>query len=327
MDGRITLDIEGIMGDLEETPTALTEKYLEMLEDEEEEDPREPALRPSSMPFCSIILLNAYIAWYHGEGSWGMSGDFYTSIGTQVHEIIQKWIPRQGDLVGNWVCPACEKTRKVTTENECECGSMMNYEEIEVRYQGVTGHIDTVLLLESLKYLICDYKTSSMKKILAVKEAENDEDRDKAIDRLVSKNYLVQILVYALICEELYGWEIEGCSLLFIPRDNPFEPLEVFVPWTRKRKHQVEHFLKSQVTAFKAAKLSFDTLDYKPAVKNRACKNQKHYDRQIAPYFPYGGCQLQAVCVITESLKPVSGYLKKELDFIREDEAKKKESQ
>lgn len=311
MDGRITINIEHIIEASTTTSTALSKKYKASLADSEN-NLREPELRPSSFPLCSILVLNDMILHKMGKGkTWECTGDVYTSIGTALHETVQKWMPRQGSAFGDWVCHPCKKIRRATTNRTCKCGKEMEYREIEVEYRGVKGHIDMILEDDGV-YSVNDFKTTSMKKVEAVKQARNNTDREEALQRIVSKQYVLQLLSYTYICEELFDWDIKGASLLFIARDDPKSYLEVNFPWTDERRKEISTFLESQIVGFNAAKESLKNKNAKQAVVSRACKNSNHYRRCVEPFY-FGGCPMKSICVPMESLKPVLTHLNRML--------------
>lgn len=138
------------------------------------ESPETKLFRVSSFPYCPVLhALNPT------ERVEDYSSRFYTDIGTAMHELIQDFMPRtmHGHKVfGNWSCRKCGKKRKLTVlpEKPCSCfkgkkvtaGDAWKYEEIEIEYRGLTGHVDKLLQVQTASgevgYLVIDYKTTNI---------------------------------------------------------------------------------------------------------------------------------------------------------------------
>lgn len=291
--GRISFSVADMLTKAGGT-TEFGTKFGNALKDKESQKPRVPELRPSSMPMCSIRV---FLDHLKTSDSWDMHGDYYTSVGTTLHQVAQKWLPRQGAMVGDWLCPTCKKKLSRTTQKTC-CGVPMQYEEIEVKYRGVTGHIDTVLQNKD-GYLLCDYKTTSMEKV------------SKPIEKLVSSNYIMQILTYTYICEQLFKWKMRGASLLFVPRDKPDMFREVHWAWTPDLSVTMGAFVDSQIAAFAAVREAIVTKDVDVVVKARACRNRQHYQQEVR-HFWYGGCPLASMCVERNEVNTICAHLEGE---------------
>lgn len=137
---------------------------------------RPPRFRLSASPFCAYKFL---FQWYDFIKTdkidlWDYSSDFYTSIGTTIHSLLQKWIPinNPGLFLGNWKCPTCKKVIEAATGPKfCKkCQSWMIYEEF-VFYEkpGFAGHGDGIYLLNTdlVKTLDIDlYNTKRMDKYI-----------------------------------------------------------------------------------------------------------------------------------------------------------------
>ena len=96
---------------------------------------------------------------------------FFSSIGNSVHEVLQThfYLNKKSKVhtFGNWKCLHCNIITErlcVTPKNlrcsKCNTDKVLKYSEIEVNYQGVTGHVDLVLLIKD-KYYVLDFKTTS----------------------------------------------------------------------------------------------------------------------------------------------------------------------
>jgi hypothetical protein len=139
-------------------------------------------------------------------------GTFYTSVGTTVHEVVQKFMSPGGKLLADWHCPSCRKWQRLTTNSECpKCEITMDYHEVLIDYKGVVGHIDAIFRDRHGKYWILDFKTCTVSGASYKKKSPG-------------KVYIEQVETYALMLYLQYGIKVEGVMLQFIPRDNPVEP-------------------------------------------------------------------------------------------------------
>lgn len=166
-------------------------------------------LRPSQLPFCAA-------GFYINHAQLGMvstmdfMGEFYTKVGTAVHEVMQKFLSPSGKFLADWHCRICGRKRKTSTRSEC-CDFTMDYHELLIDYKGVVGHIDAVFKDKKGRYWILDFKTCS------VSGAPYKQKRPGAA-------YIEQVETYAYMLWKQYGIRVEGVMLMFIPRDNPTSP-------------------------------------------------------------------------------------------------------
>jgi hypothetical protein len=133
---------------------------------------RAPSIRASGVPFCPRKFLFSYTAYLDSGSYWDAKGDFFCDIGTAVHNVIQKWVPKYspGYFVGNWECygPRCINrvfeggNGKIPKYHEepfvveavagpipCpKCGKMMSYGELKLNFPDapMTGHTDGLLI-------------------------------------------------------------------------------------------------------------------------------------------------------------------------------------
>ncbi len=191
-------------------------------------------LRCSQLPFCPLGFFHK-LATQGTTNVLDMAGLYYTSVGTAVHTIMQTGLARENyRLFGHWSCPVCG-VKKLWTVQTNHCGTPMAYEEIEVDYRGIKGHIDTLFTLnsateikkllsiksaklrlkwaqENLKFQIVDYKTCSM------------SNRDKK-QKDPGQTYKEQITFYSYLLKVQWGLLAQSVLLVFIPRDNPRSPV------------------------------------------------------------------------------------------------------
>ncbi len=299
-------------------------KYEAMLSDKQDSVQPAPELRPSSMPLCSILVLEKWIQHKQGlprELEW--TQDFYCDVGTTLHSICEKWMGRRGNLFGNWKCVSetCKLRNKPTntpsSKSKCpECGSIRHYVELEVKYKGITGHIDVVVETRD-GYIIGDYKTSSLKNI--GRPAKPGQPEVKPSPYLVNKKYVAQVMTYAYIFRRLYKKRVLQASLLFVARDDPKVFREVSLPWTRDNSERVKLFLAQQTESFLAAKKSIETGDPKWVYEARMCQHttktdQDYYKKSVKPFF-FRDCPWYKTCIvgvnITKCKVMVEGRFKK----------------
>lgn len=168
------------------------------------------SLRPSQLPFCPVGFF-VYHASHGATRSMDMRGHFYTAIGTAVHTVLQTFLGRSGRFLANWRCPICRKTRKVSMQHEC-CDFPSLYDEVEISYKGVVGHIDGIFRDKHGHYHILDFKTTSVLSALR-----------KRTDPGIS--YIEQVEAYALMLWLEHGIKVKSIILMFVKRDNPKEPV------------------------------------------------------------------------------------------------------
>lgn len=167
-------------------------------------------LRPSQLPFCPV-------GFYVNHATMGMvstlnfMGTFYTSVGSTVHEVIQKFLSPSGKFLADWYCKPCKKWRRFSTNSECKCGLTMSYHELLIDHKGVVGHIDAVFKDRKGRYWILDYKTCTVSGASYKQKSPGS-------------TYIEQVETYAYMLFKQYGIKVEGVMLMFLPRDNPLTP-------------------------------------------------------------------------------------------------------
>lgn len=166
-------------------------------------------LRPSQMPFCpaGFFVNHATLGMV---STMNFMGSFYTSVGSAVHEVIQRFLAPSGKFLADWKCRICGRHRKLSTKSEC-CEFTMDYHEVLIDYKGVVGHIDAIFKDKRGKYWILDYKTCT------ISGAGYKQKSPGAA-------YIEQVETYALLLWRQYGIRVEGVMLMFLPRDNPLTP-------------------------------------------------------------------------------------------------------
>lgn len=266
---------------------------------------RAPAFRPSSLPLCSILtymklVKGASLGYFEQEMS--ASGGYFTSVGTAAHENIQYYIGTSGKVWGDWSCitPGCKhanaardlydengkiyrkgkSTAKNTVHNVCTlCKHPMRYDEKEIRYKGLVGHIDCIILMPNGRFWIADYKTSTKIKLMSGK--------------LPHKGHLIQLPAYCYVLKKRYKMDVAGFSLLYLSRDNPFLFFEHSEEWTDKWDKRSGNALKREKIKYVAGVKSFVRKDHHSAVREKPCSSRKYYDDEVNYYEP---CPMLSVC-------------------------------
>lgn len=284
--------------------TELTRMYAQLHPLVAEAPARPTYLRPSSFPVCSLTLLDQLLHDYPGETNFLM--DFFAGIGTYVHEVIERWAGRTDAILwGNWRCENTEcpdykgmidgklvsRNWYHTEDKACpQCKEQGHYQEVTISYLGITGHID-VILITPTGILIGDYKTTTKYGV------------SKPTFRQHAMMYPLQLCTYAYMMEkvwgphfmEKYGKRIEGASLLYISRDNPFGHREF--NWNREDALAIGKTTARQArVAWNAAQRSLEQKDLAPAMRFKNCATPADYRENVAPFFTYEPCHLSEVC-------------------------------
>ena len=282
---------------------------------------KKPRLRPSSLPSCSLLYLYQIIKHSNKHNmDTAFISDYFMSIGTEVHKVMNIWCRqvnrnKEMSVWGNWKCSnkKCGNKWKYTDKDKCnKCGRYGTYCEISIKYGGMRGHIDCILITKN-GIIVVDYKTASSYKA-----------QIKKFEGINNMTYSLQLFAYTYMLEKVWGKlfmdkynkKIIGSALLFISRDNPTK----FNQFNWKRKTSLETG-KELVTIGKKrwdiAKKSFDSKKLsKELFKYRLCESNDDYKDRISKFFPYGGCPLYEECMgsESESIKHTRKYLKTMID-------------
>lgn len=268
---------------------------------------RMPECRPSGFPICSVLsflkmVKGAHYGYY--ESKMSASGGYFTSVGTAAHENIQYYIGETGKVWGDWSCrnPTCTKmhdardlfnekgemiragktTRESTTNNKCpKCKHPMDYVEKQINYKGIKGHVDCIVKLASGGWWVADYKTSTQNKI------------KKGSSQLPVKDHMIQVPTYCIALEKQYKIKVDGFSLLYLSRDNPFIFYEHAELWTPLWRKNIKAVLKTQRKRYQAALISFSGKEVKTAIKHKTCKSLGCYMEDMGAYTD---CPFLEVC-------------------------------
>lgn len=265
---------------------------------------KQPILRPSAFPTCSIlsfIAIGEYNKYKNILQDETLFSHFFTSVGTTVHETVQTWTGKAIKLLADWRCTNLDCERSECKKEECDnkkckdlshaattrkignickkCSHPMEYNELEVEHGIITGHVDVILSLGSGKFWAGDYKTCSLKKL--------EELKSPPI------NYIYQILTYAYILKVEYDIDIKGFSIFYIARDNPTKYLEFPYDFDSKAIEQAKKLIKEETVKYKSAQsaLKFNDIDY--VIDTKPCKSKLQYDKLFGSF---KGCPFVDVC-------------------------------
>ena len=277
---------------------------------------RAPQFRPSSFPCCSVLnwmQLLRFKKLGNNEEHKYFSMQYYTGVGTTVHEKIQYFAGFTGKFWGNWKCinPVCKESKKArslydhlgnmvkegkptrthTTKSTCpKCHEPMDYIEFAIKYRGIDGHIDAIIKLDNGDWWVMDYKTTSMKKVVAYKFPE--------------KKHLHQLPFYVYALEKKYakkfGMKLKGFSLIYIPRDNPRAFVEYKERWTDKWRVRCHNQFEAEYEKWEAINSDVETETFDEVIRTKPCKSQSEYRSLM---HVYEDCPLLSICFTQKKLR------------------------
>lgn len=288
----------------------LVRNMLLDLQSLEVKNPYKAELRCSGLPFCPIrsLLKDSRDISYRME--------HYTETGTAIHSTLQKWtsLGKYGNrLWGNWKCSACGEVKHKhchRPKEACDCRANQQewyYDEIDIAYKHLTGHIDTIFYIGNGQYVVIDYKTTYMEK-------KKRSPFFKA-DKPSSKNYILQVRTYCALLRELFGMNIVGWYLVSVDRSEPISGPEQFWllsgewndkfqdKWLDRLDEASDNFVRLQ-----RLNAAIDKNDKKLArkrliamVKNRPCKSKADYSKWMEfGFFGKDKCELLGDCCTSD---------------------------
>lgn len=276
---------------------------------------RKPELRCSGLPFCPI---RSFLELDKHEDSFNM--EFYTSIGTAVHDTHQKWLTRStfgGRIYGEWSCTNPECNRQYPPQLQpkyCKsCKGKLQYKEITISYtpegkaSTLSGHVDMVVEISSGKYIVVDFKTTD----LSGKKRKYPTDwRDKYPS---SPSYIVQISSYATLLRETLGLNIVATVLVFVDRANPIKRASDFYayvkPWDENRHYKMLKWINlacSNHRKLRRLNRIINNSDFfslkamrslQSMIATRPCTTPRSYSVYMEKKFYRGGCELKDACL------------------------------
>lgn len=279
---------------------------------------RAPQFRPSSFPSCPIInwmKLTRFRALGNNENHHYFNMEYYTSVGTTVHEKIQYFMGFTGKLWGHWKCinPDCraahraadkldplgnvlkhgKPTRKCSTNNICpRCDEPMLYVEVTVKYRGVTGHIDGIIVMPGNRWAVIDFKTTSTKKV------------QRGTAAFPEKKHLKQLPFYVYVLEKTYakkyGYKIDHFSLIYMPRDNPHHFYEHKEKWNSRWRTRCSNLLDDESRKWEAVNHDLESGTFNEIIAAKPCSCAGDYATKM---LGYGECPMATHCFNPKRLR------------------------
>lgn len=166
-------------------------------------------LRCSQLPYCPRSVLMKW-ASTGLEFEMDMLMNYYVHVGHSVHSTMQSYLGLSGQLVADYNCRKCGKWYRFSTKSRC-CGQPCAYHEVQIDYKGIKGHIDAIFKVGD-RYYIVDFKTTSL--------AGSRTKKTKP-----GQGYTHQVRAYAYLMWKQYKVRASGVMLVFLPRDNPRQPV------------------------------------------------------------------------------------------------------
>lgn len=249
--------------------------------------------RVSGFPFCAIRNL----LFTTSTDSFSMG--FYTSIGTAVHETAQKWLALSGFKGKIFACWKALETGEVI--GPCFKDEIPKswdnytvvYEEITIKYRGLSGHVDLVVEILPGYFIVVDFKTTD----LSGKKRTYPNWRNYYP---ASRSSIMQISTYATLLRKIHNLNIVAWSLVYVDRGKVIQTKndyhKVTVRWTpSKHKNMlrmINQACENNRTLVALNKLIAKSTGYSKAaddllkdlVRNRPCVDDASYDA----YMDYG---------------------------------------
>lgn len=214
-------------------------------------------LRCSQLPFCPSSLILPYLQ--HGLTRFmDMRGAYYTTVGTAVHEVMQRYLSKSGRFLADYVCPKCGKIYRLSHQPYC-CGRETKYHEVDIDWMGIQGHIDAIFQDLNGNYWILDFKTTST-------------DGAPRKQKSPGQGYIEQIESYAYLLLRQYGIKVKGVMLCFIKRDNPELPVLWTQPINKLALNTVHKRLNGYRKLHKLA-ISASTIEEVVSITKHRCSN------------------------------------------------------
>ncbi len=253
------------------------------------DDKWECTLRASSLPLCEYYVALSDI--YAGradrpEKLRGMMFDYYTSIGTLLHTILQRWMGKLGVLYGDYKCSVCKETIRGVLGEPSECSKgckRVEWEYVELKLHEmlptarlVSAHCDGLIRfpwMEEGHYYLMDIKTTSL---------GSCPSPDKRFTKDYHQRYLVQTAIYHHILTQC-GFKIDGTIFWMVPRDNPRKMVGIIYDQSKTAEFVYWETVESYRTAKAAAKAG-DFSEIK-----RSCKDVREAQ--------FANCPFQDTCM------------------------------
>lgn len=228
--------------------------------------------RCSGLPFCPVRWLAQELDPEPFKATFGF--DYYTSVGTTMHKIFQKWLARTSGLFGNWECHKCKtkETLKWSPVHCPTCNKFMEYEEVEIvePTTGLTGHVDGITRCEvgSDDLLVFDWKS------IGIRGLKDDE--------LPYSYNVQQINSYGVLLRRLFDLPIKEIGLVYVARDNPTN----FKIW--RSANIIDEELDIHLKRWLKMQKMFKSNNYTGLQKIRLCRGDSDENMKR--------CRLRSIC-------------------------------
>lgn len=177
-----------------------------------------PEIRPSSMPFCPKKFIFMTLDAKTSGTSIDYAKDFYLTMGSTVHRILQKWLPRAnpGKIFGHWECPSCGEvfTYQVGPLTCPTCQVITDYRELSIYFPDapIIGHSDGVLLSKKGSWIL-EYKSTSRFNAIYIKDPYHNHKFQGSMYTTALKRLLSNIGRKDI--------DIRGFIVKYVSRDDP----------------------------------------------------------------------------------------------------------
>src|SRR5690606_22992419 len=112
-------------------------------------------------------------------------------------------------------------------------------------------------------------------------------------NKLPKSEHLMQLPTYCYVHEKNYKMKIEGFSLLYFRRDNPFEFYEHAEAWDARWRQRIRELIANQRERYSDAANAFYHRKPKLAIGSKPCRCADDYDKLMPAYEP---CPMIDVC-------------------------------
>lgn len=258
-------------------------------------------LHPSSFPYCGYkhayesLVREADPVVYQQFGD-----DYYLGVGSLAHSILQHWLGRRGQMLGNWRCDACERLYEMQVRpKRCKTCKARNFRYEEVG--GVWGkyiwwHKDGIFQDRKGRLWIVDYKTTSTSALW---------QHQKTGTKFPYINNRLQAESYVVLAEEKYQRPIAGWILFYASRDYPtYGHKAVASVMSDERKDEVRARLKADDRTFKIVLGLKDNPQHIGRLRQRKlCPDRTFYKENV--HDRYRPCPVHKQCFNAEKSRLV----------------------
>lgn len=226
-------------------------------------------LRPSALPFCQWAAMLSELCPEGAPEQDSFARDFYTSVGTVAHRVVQSWLGRAGYLFGPYQCRGCRNVEVAlgwpkACPNGCGKPDWL-YLEIDLKDADPTGefsgaHADGLIRFDWMEpetYYLIDIKTCSLAMLPKPEYQFTSPWHQK---------YLHQTAIYAHLLNRSEDMHVVGTVFIMVPRDDPKQMRAIYYDQSETNGN----IFREAVAKFRNAKRAAATGD--TLMINRDCK-------------------------------------------------------